>query len=161
MQMAKKQVLKGTSLSLRIPEKIRYGLDLMGRSHKTQISALALRAIEDLLERGGLTKKKEGEVITPLDKLWNESESERIKALGEHAPMLMTPAEKVELAVIKAIESGTHDLIIRLHSLDLAWGLISPGISDTFADDLLAGNKEYPNTASLKKEVYEVLHPEL
>jgi len=161
--MTKKQVLKGTSLSLRIPEKIRYGLDLMGRKHKAQISALVLRAIEDMFENDGLTKKKNGEAITPLDRLWSESESERIKALGEHAPMIMTSAEKVELAALKIIERSHKDLIQRLYKDDLASHMIDHGTSDTFADEALAGNQEFPDTMALKKaliQLYEDMHPE-
>lgn len=154
--MKKKQILKGSSLSVRLPDKTRYGLELAARRNKVQMSALVNRAVDDLLISEGLTKKIDGEVVTWLDKLWSESESERIKALGEHAPMLMTPAEKIELSVLKAIEQGTADIVLRLHSLGLAWDLLAPGISDTFADEALTGSKDFPNTIALKKEVQEL-----
>lgn len=156
--MPKKQTLKGSALSVRLPDKTRYGLELAARRNKAQISAMVIRAIDDLLEREGLTKRDD--VLTWLDKLWHESEPERIKALREHAPMLMTPAEKVELSVLTLIEELRGDLVLLLHDNGLAWDLIAPGVSDTFADDVLAGNKQYPNTVALKKAVHEALNPE-
>lgn len=161
-KVPKKQLLKGSSLSVRLPEKTRYGLELAARSSQMQLSSMVIRAIEDLLEKTGITKRIDGDVVTWLDRLWSESESQRLMLLGEHAPMLMTPAEKTEMTILKAIDSHSGDLLMLIADQGLLYDLLSPGVSDTFADDVLLKNKEYKTTAELKhaaRELAEALHP--
>ncbi len=70
--------------------------------------------------------------------------------------MLMTPAEKVELSILKAISGCGHDLLEYLHDHGLLWELLAPGISDTFADDVLPGCHGYRTTAELKQAAREL-----
>lgn len=129
--MKKRQVYKGHSFSLRVPEKIRYGLDLLARRRGIQMSALVGRAIETLLETEGLAAKRPGEVVTLLDRIWSEDEPERVAALVRHAPELATPGERQAAATLERFQARyqrVSDLIGRPalsgKVLDAAWLLI-------------------------------------
>jgi len=97
--MAKKrQTFKGHTFSVRVPEKTRYGLDLLARKHHAQISALVIRAIDMLFESEGLARKGEGFDVL-LDRLWSESESGRVMALAQYAPTFAT-ADEMRMAYL-------------------------------------------------------------
>ena len=153
----KRQTFKGHSFSLRVPEKVRYGLDLLARKHHVQMSALVMRAIDKMFDDEGLNSRDQGQLLSLLDKLWSDSESERIFALQTHAPELMTHEEQVMRMVLDVINvARSKDKLLGLleqHSLldELAF---DPRISDTFANDLIRANPDLRNeisdTASLK-----------
>lgn len=102
--MRKKPILKGTSFSLRVPPKIRYGIDLLCQRDGVQLSTFVVNAIEAEFERQGLTAKKKYEMLSLLDKLWDESPGIRLVKLEEHAPELMTREDLQKLTA--AIDIG-------------------------------------------------------
>lgn len=99
----KRPIFKGHSFSIRVPEKVRYGLDLLCRKHNVQISSLVLRAIEQMFEVEGLSKREPGQLLSLLDRLWSESEIERLEALQAHAPELATSKERVQIQFLKLV----------------------------------------------------------
>ena len=102
--MRKRQTFKGHSFSLRVPEKVRYGLDLLARKHHVQMSALVMRAIEKMFEDEGLNRREPGQLLSLMDKLWSDSEAERIYLLQQHAPELMTREEQSMRAVLDVLK---------------------------------------------------------
>ena len=92
--MRKRQVFKGTAFSLRVPEKVRFGIDLLCRKAGVQLSTLVIRAIEDLFEKEGLTTRKPGQLFSLLDRLWSQSHYTRARNIREMAPELLTQEEK-------------------------------------------------------------------
>ena len=107
--MRKKPILKGTSFSLRVPPKVRYGIDLLCHMSGKQLSTIVVDAIEAEFDRQGLTAKKKGEMLTLLDKLWDESPGMRLMKLKENAPELMSrdDSRKLDLAIKAGEERGS------------------------------------------------------
>lgn len=165
----KRQTFKGHSFSLRVPEKVRYGLDLLARKHHVQMSALVMRAIDKMFDDEGLNSRDQGQLLSLLDKLWSDSESERIFALQAHAPELMTPEEQIMRMILDTIKVSKSKEIL-LNRLDqnalLGELCFDPRVSDTFANDVLKANQplrsEVADTVALKafaKELYDDLNP--
>lgn len=100
-----RKTYKGHTFSIRVPEKVRYGLELLSRKNQVQMSTLVLRAIETMFESEGLNRREPGQLLSLLDKLWRETETERILTLVELAPELATEDEKKAAIVIKAIQA--------------------------------------------------------
>lgn len=79
----KKPKLKTELVGVRMPPKLRYGLELYARKKGLTLSDVMMRALEAYLEKDGLLEKISGEDLTILDKLWSESPSERIDLILE------------------------------------------------------------------------------
>ena len=164
----KRQTFKGHSFSLRVPEKVRYGLDLLARKHHVQMSALVMRAIDKMFDDEGLNSRDQGQLLSLLDKLWSESESERILALQAHAPELMTHEEQLMRMVIDVIKASRdkQDLEYKLEQHSLIDELLHHRINDSFADDVIKAHhvlkSEIKDTAGLKsaaRDFLEIIHP--
>ena len=112
--MKKREVQKGHTFSVRMPEKTRYGLDLLARKHHTQISAIVIKAVDALLEAEGLTTRQPGELFSTLDKLWSESGVARLLARVEHTPELATVDEKRIYEAMQAIRERYRSVSERL-----------------------------------------------
>lgn len=91
--MAKKQKHKTAKIDTRIPDKVRYGVDLMSRKLGLSVSSYVGRAIEKSLAIDGLATKEPGQLHSLLDRLWSESEAQRLFRLVDHAPELATSHE--------------------------------------------------------------------
>lgn len=155
--MRKRQTFKGHSFSLRVPEKVRYGLDLLARKHHVQMSALVMRAIEKMFEDEGLNRRESGQLLSLMDKLWSDSEAERIYLLQQHAPELMTREEQSMRAVLDVLKV-THtpeEVEEQLKKHLLLDELCAIRTSKTFADDVLKAQPglkvDIPNTEELLK----------
>lgn len=156
--MRKRQTFKGHSFSLRVPEKVRYGLDLLARKHHVQMSALVMRAIDKMFEDEGLNRREPGQLLSLMDKLWSDSESERIYLLQQHAPELMTREEQTMRAVLDVIkvaygQEEVEELLKRHNLLD---ELANVRTSKTFADEAIKANPnfrdgDFKNTEELLK----------
>lgn len=153
-----KKTNKGSAVSFRLPEKTRYGLELAARKQAATVSDVVQKALDDFIctiDIPGMTLNR------ALDCIWSDSESDRIKLLGEHAPMLMTPAEKVELSILNAIDACVcGNLLEYLHDHGLLLELLAPGISDTFADDVLNDRHDCKSTSDLKSEAIKFMQDE-
>ncbi len=121
-----------------------------------------MRAIDKMFDDEGLNSRDQGQLLSLLDKLWSDSESERIFALQAHAPELMTPEEQIMrmvLDVIKVSRDKQH-LLTLLEKHSVTDELIDPRISDTFANDVIKANthlrSEIPDTSALKEAVREI-----
>jgi len=122
-----------------------------------------MRAIDKMFDDEGLNNRDQGQLLSLLDKLWSDSESERIFALQAHAPELMTPEEQImrmALDVIK-VSRDKQQLLTYLEKHSLTDDLLDPRISDTFANDVIKASPhlraEVPDTTALKEAVREIL----
>lgn len=80
---------KTSTVTVRLPDKTKFAIDLLCERHGASISTVISRAIEDLAERENLTTRKPGEMLSLLDKLWDEDEHQRLRNMYRHAPELM------------------------------------------------------------------------
>ena len=164
-----RQKNKTDTIGVRVSPKTRYALDLIARKHGASLSALMVSAAEKLIEAEGMTVVRPGDDSSLIDKLWSESEGERLLALKQHAPSLLTYPEGVMADVLyhinylRKMEKYENDagdrgqrLVITLCHTGLDDLLLSPGINDTFADDLLKVGGEFENTIALKKAVKDL-----
>lgn len=128
-----------------------------------------MRAIDKMFDDEGLNSREQGQLLSLLDKLWSESESERIQALQAHAPELMTHEEQLMRMVIDVIKASRdkQDLEYKLEKHDLIVELLHHRINDSFADDVIKAHpvlkSEIKDTVGLKtaaREFYETLYPE-
>lgn len=162
-----RQKTKTDTIGVRVPPKTRYALDLIARKRGASLSSLMVDAAEKLIESEGMTVVRPGDNSSLLDLLWSESESERLLALLDHAPSLLTYPERIMADVLFAVrherafskyesDSGLDHGQRLAHNLcvaNLDDLLLSPGISDTFADDYLKLGGEFKNTVELKDAV--------
>lgn len=161
-----RQKTKTDTIGVRVPPKMRYALDLIARKRGASLSALMVDAAEKLIESEGMTVVRPGDKASLLDTLWSESEDGRLMALLHYAPTLLTHPERVMADTLQHISTHrSHDIYepvaedpsdhlawtICMSNLD--WELLSPGINDTFADDLLKAGGEFENTKALKDAV--------
>lgn len=65
-------------ISVRVDPMLRFGLDLVARKQHISISDAVVHAVNDYLEKMMLTVKMPGQMLSMLDTLWSEYESERI-----------------------------------------------------------------------------------
>lgn len=167
-----RQKNKTDTIGVRVSPKTRYALDLIARKHGASLSALMVSAAEKLIEAEGMTVVRPGDDACLLDKLWSESESERLLALKRYAPSLLTHPESVmaeilhDIQFIRIMEKdgglpkgasalNPSQLLAVMLSGKHAESIFSPGINDTFADDLLKVGGEFDGTTSLKKAIKE------
>lgn len=161
-----RQKTKTDTIGVRVPPKTRYALDLIARKRGASLSSLMVDAAERLIESEGMTVVRPGDKSSLLDLLWSESESERLLALLDHAPSLLTYPERIMADVLHSIRH-TRDFA-KYDESDLGLAsrvahnicvsnlddlLLSPGINDTFADDYLRMGGEFKNTIELKEAV--------
>jgi hypothetical protein len=92
--MAKRPINRGAAFHVRVPERTRYGADLLCRKYATNPPQIVERALNDLFIKEGLMVREEGELTTLLDKLWSPIPEERLYRLWLHAPDLMTQEER-------------------------------------------------------------------
>ena len=85
---------KTHTFSIRVPEKVRFGLDVLATKNNAQMSALVLRAIEDMFEREGLARREPGQLLSLLDRLWSESEYRRLRNIQKFAPELLNQTDR-------------------------------------------------------------------
>jgi hypothetical protein len=90
----KRPTFKGHSIGLRVPEKVRYGLELLSRKHQMQMSSLILRAIDKMFDDEGLNSRDKAQLLSFLDRLWSDDQLDRMSRLAEIAPQLLTDEEK-------------------------------------------------------------------
>lgn len=103
--MRKNRPRKVSAITLRVPEKLRLAVDLLCERHQASISTIITRAIEDLVEREGLTTRKEGETLSLLDRLWDESEYRRLRNIETHTPELLSALDR------EVLRQMDHDLL--------------------------------------------------
>lgn len=93
----KKPKLRTESIGVRVPPKLRYGLELVARKKGLTLSEAMMRALEAYLENDGIGAKKPGEMFSPIDGIWSELEGRRICSLVEWDERLAT-AEEIAIA---------------------------------------------------------------
>jgi hypothetical protein len=92
--MRKNKPRKTSTFTVRVPEKLRFALDLLCERHQASITTVVTRAIEDLAEREKLTTREGGEMLSLLDKLYDASEYRRLTNLKNLAPELLSSWDK-------------------------------------------------------------------
>lgn len=132
--MKKRPIQKGHTFSVRMPEKTRYGIDLLARKYRTQVSAIVTKAVDALLAGEGLTTRQDGELWSLLDKLWSESPAMRLIQLVREAPELATDDEKRIGQAFKAL-IDRYSKISGTHFFELVFP--SANTQNQFLDDLV------------------------
>lgn len=112
--MKKRPVQKGHTFSVRMPEKTRYGIDLLARKYRTQVSAIVTKAVDALLAGEGLTTRNDGELWSLLDRLWSDSPAMRLIQLVREAPELATDDERRIAQAFKALMDRYDNILGRL-----------------------------------------------
>ena len=93
--------LKTETIGVRMPPKLRYGIELLARKNGSTLSTVMVTAAERLLEGEGMANKAHGQLLSLLDRLWSESEIKRLEALQTHAPELATSKEKLQFQFLR------------------------------------------------------------
>jgi hypothetical protein len=93
-------------LSVRVPARVKYGLELTARLYHESIPDVVVRALTDVFtsEHGGLFVDVAGEdePVALLGRVWDERESVRLVKLGLTYPALLKPVEKRLWAHVQA-----------------------------------------------------------
>ncbi len=110
--MARKKVHKGSSINVRVPARTRFGAELLSHKYGTAMSAIVNRAIEMLMEEEGLTSRKKGEMLSLLDRLWDESEFKRLANLKQIAPELLSSENEQVLNEVYHQTEGAPSLTL-------------------------------------------------
>lgn len=113
--MGRKKIHKAGVLNVRVPMRTRFGAELLSQKYGVPLSTIVNRGIELLLDHEGLSSRKKGELLSLLDRLWDESEYRRLRNLEEYAPELMSSADKSVMAnlsrdITEAPEATLDDL---------------------------------------------------
>lgn len=98
--MGRKQIHRGATLNVRVPVKTRFGAELLCQKYGVPLSTIVNRAVEVLMNQEGLTSRKEGELLSLLDRLWDESEYRRMLNIQTQAPELLSSLDKQVLRQI-------------------------------------------------------------
>jgi hypothetical protein len=150
--MAKVKI-KAESVGVRMPSKLRYGLELLARRNGLTLSGQIIRAAENLLEQEGLTAKQAGAIYTRLDVLWSQNEAERLLALCQHAPELSSGDEQAMATLLSAIKQSANREELKKElgfvGTDLILGPESAAELTALAEEMLAMN---PKLAAEFKE---------
>lgn len=101
--MAKRPKTKTELISVRVPPKLRYGLELVARKKGLTLSEAMMRAAEAYLEADGIAAKQQGEMQSTLDRVWHENELVRLVYLFEIAPNLLTKEENDIINVLNGL----------------------------------------------------------
>lgn len=85
---------------MRVPVKTRFGAELLCQKYGVPLSTIVNKAVEVLMNQEGLTARKEGDLLSLLDRLWDESEYRRMRNIQNHAPELLSSLDKQVLRQI-------------------------------------------------------------
>lgn len=77
-----------------MPDRIRFGLELVANKRDVTVSTVVMRAIEEALEREGITSREQGQMLTLLQRVWDESAPVRILKVAEVAPELLSKNDR-------------------------------------------------------------------
>lgn len=89
-----RKTTKGSTITIRLSDRTRYGLDLVCRLRGESISSVAGKAINMVLDGEGIDSREPGELQSKLDRLWSPDPAERLMRLYEQAPELLTEEER-------------------------------------------------------------------
>lgn len=128
--------LKTETIGVRMPPKLRYGVELLARKNGTTLSTVMVTAAERLLEGEGMANKAHGQLLSLLDRLWSESEIERLEALQAHAPELATSKEKIQIQFLGLV--AEVDSVDDFKSRFFAYGGPVDAIND-LSDETISG----------------------
>lgn len=103
--MARKQTHRGATLNVRVPVKTRFGAELLCQKYGVPLSTIVNRAVEMLMKQEGLTSRNEGELLSLLDRLWDESEYRRLRNIETHTPELLSALDR------EVLRQMDHDLL--------------------------------------------------
>lgn len=92
--MRKNRTRKTSTFTVRVPEKLRFAVDLLCERHQASLSTVVTRAVEDLAEKENLTTRSAGEMLSLLDRLYDPSEYQRLVNLMKFAPELLSEIDK-------------------------------------------------------------------
>ena len=99
---------RGAVLSIRVPARLKYGLELIARYHHESVPDVIVRAANDVLtsEYRGLMVDMPGEDLPVflLPRVWDENEAVRLVKLALVYPALLRPVEKAMWRAISADE---------------------------------------------------------
>lgn len=87
-----------------MPERTRFGLDLLAKREGVQVSAIALRAIDLLFEREGLTSREPGQLLSILERVWDESDAQRLLKMQAICPELLSSEDRGALHALHQVE---------------------------------------------------------
>jgi hypothetical protein len=99
-----KRINRTHTFSLRMPERTRFGLDLLANREGVQVSSIALRAIDLLFEREGLTSREPGQLLSVLERVWDESDAQRLLKMQSICPELLSSSDRGALHAIQQVE---------------------------------------------------------
>jgi hypothetical protein len=88
-------------ISVRVDPKLRYGLDLVARKQHISVSDAVVQAVDTYLQEKGLAVKELGQNLSLLDRLWSESESERIVNVAKYSDL----ASSDEICIAQMIDN--------------------------------------------------------
>lgn len=112
--------------SVRLPARLRYGVELISRLNREPMTDVIVRALNEAMtsENGGLLVDLPGEALPVylLPKVWDERESVRLVKLALTYPALLSKDERV--------------LWDRIRSEPRYWASASPGDGQRELDDL-------------------------
>jgi hypothetical protein len=92
--MGRKQIHRGATLNVRVPVKTRFGAELLCQKYGVPLSTIVNRAVEVLMNQEGLTSRKDGDLLSLLDRLWDESEFRRMQNINRFAPELLSAMDR-------------------------------------------------------------------
>lgn len=94
----KKPKLRTEQVGVRMPPKLRYGLELVARKSGQTLSEAMLRALECYLEIDGIGLTPPRRHFSLLDTIWSESKSERFVLIADSYGLGAT-SEEIEIAL--------------------------------------------------------------
>lgn len=93
-------------LSVRVPARLKFGLDLIARMHRESVPDVIIRALNDALtsENGGLLVDLPGEdqATYLLPRVWDERDCVRVVKLALLQPSLLTRTEQLVWEFVRA-----------------------------------------------------------
>lgn len=102
----KSGAVKGDTITIRVPPRMKFALELLSRSKETSISSLVLNAVVPYIESETdtltVTRKTEGsnEQLYIPDRAWDISVIDRTIKLAMLQPNLLTPDEEAAWKVV-------------------------------------------------------------
>lgn len=103
MKVIKRPKTKTSSLTIRLPPKLKFGLELVCRKRGLTLSEAAMRGLEGLLESEGIDARSASGQASNLDAAWSPFIGARTLGLVAVFPELATIEEKGQAAVYRRL----------------------------------------------------------
>lgn len=122
---------KGETLTIRIDDRSRYALDLLGRLKRRSVSELVLGEIREVIDKELPKPEVDGKRVPLMDAVWDAFEQDRMVKLAMAAPELLNDDEQKLWRVISEDQAyvpkrGKPDFA----AIRRDWKLIQQRVSD-------------------------------